>query len=742
MTTFDYYLSGIKYTQENDITETIADEEGLWVFYIDAEGSIASIKNPSHAQIEDAIMNYTLIAYVYWDATNGEGRLMDERHLAQMAPATHHWIHETFGSAYYDGMAVGDVSADENGSLDVHAQFSVSEGTFYDEDITHTVTAVSLTDATIEVWYYNGSAWRWESNTGFAVLSYSGGSGRLAYNDGGVQTEVDNGKYVLCHVYATNVIPSDDGDAKYIAFQGTAQYSTLASAREGADTEVNALQNSNPFEEFIPVATLIFQTNTGYGNSVKARIVTAPDGSDYIDWRGERVSGTGGSIQDHGGLAGLSDDDHQQYALVDGTRSVATLAVDDLTEDRLVVVGVSGELEDDANLTWDGSTFSVTGSVVATVAATLGSAKVSDLTAGRVVFAGTDGELEDSANLTWDELDLSVTGGIKVSDLTDGRIVIAGVDGQLGDDANLTWDGADLTVGGGILTSDLTDGRVVLAGTGGQLEDSLNLTFDGSTLAITGSLTVSVAATLASAAVSDLTSGRVVLAGTSGELEDNGNLTFNGTVLAVTGSITASVSATLASAAVSDLTAGRVVTVGTSGELQDDADLTFDGATLTAGGILLGATTLDFQDSAGLIYGSAFDYTNDSITLTNSSTWYEMTDAYASSGALNGVTVSSHEIVVPSDGVYYVEYSVSVYCNGSNQNIDIGVLLNSNTGAGSINGMLCNLALSGSTITAHSSTTISLSANDTLSLGATNYTSGGYVIYFARRKMTVIKIGD
>ena len=49
--------------------------------------------------------------------------------------------------------------------------------------------------------------------------------------------------------------------------------------------------------------------------------------------------------------------------------------------------------------------------------------KIEDLTSGRVDLAGTDGEIEDSANLTFDGSTLTVTGGVTVSTNID-------VDGQ------------------------------------------------------------------------------------------------------------------------------------------------------------------------------------------------------------------------------------------------------------------------------------------------------------------------
>ena len=107
----------------------------------------------------------------------------------------------------------------------------------------------------------------------------------------------------------------------------------------------------------------------------------------------------------------------------------------------------------------------------------LSSATVSDLTDNRVVIAGTSGALEDSANLTFNGSKLTVTGNAQVtSDLdVDGGMNVSGGESVM----------SSATV------SDLTDNRVVIAGTSGALEDSGNLTFDGSTLAVTGSQTIS-----------------------------------------------------------------------------------------------------------------------------------------------------------------------------------------------------------------------------------------------------------
>jgi len=268
-----------------------------------------------------------------------------------------------------------------------------------------------------------------------------------------------------------------------------------------------------------------------------------------------------------------------------GTIDAGNIRSTNLTDNRVVIAGTNGVLEDDANFTYDGTDLSVN------------SAIVTDLTDNRVVIVGTSGALEDDANFTYDGTDLTVNSAI-VSDLTATRVTYAGASGALVDSANMTFDGTDLTVASAIV-SDLTDNRIVVAGTSGALEDDANLTWDGSDMGVTGGLNVTgdlavdniaingntISSTdtngainltpngtgevvAASATVSDLTSGRIVTAGTSGALEDDASLTWDGTDL------------TAGSAIISDLTDNRVVIAGTSGALEDDANFTFNGTTL------------------------------------------------------------------------------------------------------------------------------------------------------------------
>ena len=261
-----------------------------------------------------------------------------------------------------------------------------------------------------------------------------------------------------------------------------------------------------------------------------------------------------------------------------------------------------------------------------------GSAKISDLTSGRILIAGASGEIQDDADLTFSTDTLTVTkigafeaaGAINFADqnMTNVNIDSGTVDGitSLTVANNVDIGNYDIRALSGTFDS-LTSGRVPFASTNGKLVDDSGFTFATDTLTVT-KIVIGTSATLASAAVSDLTSGRVVIAGTNGELQDDADLTFDTDTLTVTkiaafeltgkltagsteiegsnfdingGTVDGITSLTVAndidignyniralSGTFDSLTSGRIPIVSTDGLLVDDSDLTFDDDTLTA----------------------------------------------------------------------------------------------------------------------------------------------------------------
>ena len=351
---------------------------------------------------------------------------------------------------------------------------------------------------------------------------------------------------------------------------------------------------------------------------------------------------------------------------IDGTANIDALLADtakigDLTDNRVVIAGSSGELEDSGNLTFDGSILTTT-NIVVTGDTDLGNATSDTITAtGRFdsdLTPSTDGARDlGQSDLEWQ--DLFIDGTAKIDTLTvdenatvAGNLTVTG-NGVINGNVDLGNATSDTITATGRFDSDLvpsSDNARDLGASGLEWKD---LYIDG-----TANIDTLVADT---AKVSDLTSGRVVLAGTSGEIEDSGNLTFNGSTLAVTGSQTISVSldvdghtdldnvgvsgvgtitqlvsttatvgagltvtgvidgngganisgaeTVLSSATVSDLTNNRVVIAGTSGALEDSGNLTFDGSTLAVTGSQTisgnidvdGTTNLDAVDIDGAV---------------------------------------------------------------------------------------------------------------------------------------------
>mgnify|MGYP006077129433 CR=1 FL=1 len=178
--------------------------------------------------------------------------------------------------------------------------------------------------------------------------------------------------------------------------------------------------------------------------------------------------------------------------IVNTSTVTPTLRVTDLTNNRVLLGGTSGEVEDSANLTFDGTLLTVTGDETITGSlavqgiTTFSQMEVNNLTVTGEIFGGplnTDdvriagNRVETTATNSNLEFNTSGTGTIEA--LKDTNIT-----GDLGisGDVNVTTD-LDVTGDTTLATakvSDLTDSRLVYAGVNGELKDEsdLTITFD------------------------------------------------------------------------------------------------------------------------------------------------------------------------------------------------------------------------------------------------------------------------
>lgn len=290
VTSFSFYANGAEYSKSTAQTVSITDTEGQWFIYFNDSGVLTATQTFTSL----LITQYAFVAIVYWDATNNAAIFIgDERHGCLMDSQTHLYLHNTHGSAidYPMGLAITDIVADGSGDVANTAQVGVSGGGLWDEDIEHVIATITA-PASLPCFYLLGTVWRRKTASAYPLLYGLTGT-RANYNLLTTGTwsveEVSNGKYTLSHLFATN-----DPNQPIIVIAGQADYSTITAARDNALTE---LQNLNtiglPSQEFIAIATLIFQTSNTYSNTPKSRIRTTDAGDTYVDWRNTRIGGSG-----------------------------------------------------------------------------------------------------------------------------------------------------------------------------------------------------------------------------------------------------------------------------------------------------------------------------------------------------------------------------------------------------------------------------------------------------------------
>jgi len=287
----------------------------------------------------------------------------------------------------------------------------------------------------------------------------------------------------------------------------------------------------------------------------------------------------------------------------------------------------------------------------------LSSATVSDLTENRIVIAGASGALEDASTLTFDGTKVQVGSAITMYQATG----IVSATYYYGDGSNLLNAGSTLSAASAVqrvVTTSLTSGTMTTAGTDADLtfdtsSNTLNAgkvnvagvgTFGGLIDGNAGATITGAETTLSSATVSDLTNNRVVIAGASGALEDSGNLTFDGTTLTVTGN--ASVTTDLNVDGGADISGGVGLNVVGHTELDEinvSGVSTFTGAVDANGGADIsggvglnvnGHTELDNVNVSGAITATTFTGNLDGTVNTAAQ------GSITSLGTLTGLTVS------------------------------------------------------------------------------------------------------
>ena len=158
-------------------------------------------KNPTPQELEQLYISKILISFLYWDATNNQVlHFGDDRHGSEWNPQIHWYLHTTLDAQRKTGLQFTGYLLNEDGSLNTHAQFSITGGAMLHDDFE---LEISASANTIPVLYSLDTVPRYLTNTGYAF----GGATRVYYNLNLLSlAQADSGNYVLYHIFATNEI--------------------------------------------------------------------------------------------------------------------------------------------------------------------------------------------------------------------------------------------------------------------------------------------------------------------------------------------------------------------------------------------------------------------------------------------------------------------------------------------------------------------------------------------------------
>lgn len=211
---------------------------------------------------------------------------------------SHHWgnyvdsfLREALGAIFASGGIVT-----ENGTTP--RQLDINSGVYYYGE--HRLTFSGATPISFNAYYRNGSG-------GYSVQAPASTVSNSLYDDGsGTLASVTNNYYVK-HLLVG--IKEQTGNQKFILIYGDSEWSSL----EGANSANLPASPEFIKNTFVRLASIVVKQGT---NAIQNIIDERP----RVGFSPSAVSAA--IVSDHGGLSGLTDDDHTQYLLTNGGRSL------------------------------------------------------------------------------------------------------------------------------------------------------------------------------------------------------------------------------------------------------------------------------------------------------------------------------------------------------------------------------------------------------------------------------------
>jgi len=311
------------YVNGDVLTATITPAvSGLYAFFINDSFTLTGglISDYSYEQL---ILQYALVAETYWDDDlNQAMTLFDERHGYIMDSMTHFYLHQTRGSQI-SGSTSFTISSNTTTTTptdDTNCRVYLSGGTFWDEDLEHTITYSATPTGNFDqdlgvdllatgagiypIWYRLGAtgAWKIYSPTDRFPFAHAGTTTPPYYNEytGATWqlTAVPNNDNCIYWMFATN---SRTNPVILIMGQDHYDNDITANAISPATLSLTGL----PQSEYKMLYKINIRHNTGWTATTHRCRISA-----IIDYKVEGISNTisGTSVSNHAALLNLPYD--------------------------------------------------------------------------------------------------------------------------------------------------------------------------------------------------------------------------------------------------------------------------------------------------------------------------------------------------------------------------------------------------------------------------------------------------
>jgi len=279
---FEVWVSGVSNTISSTQEITIPNTSDL--YYITFQNNPAVLNVSTDFFIWDS---QAPTAYINFNSSAPtEYMLFDERHGVTMDWATHEYLHRTRGAAIANGFTIGNFNTiPSNGTNNTNVQFSIANGTFFDEDLQVDIengtsgsgvwTQPLSPTVELPVIYQlsSGNVWR-KDNPTTIPLKYTGSPGTPFYNLNTNGTwslqSVANNEYFIQWICATNMVTTP-----VISIMGQAKYNN-ANQYKNASWDDLDLTNL-PVVELRPLYKVVYEFKNTFTNAPRSRIAYIED---------------------------------------------------------------------------------------------------------------------------------------------------------------------------------------------------------------------------------------------------------------------------------------------------------------------------------------------------------------------------------------------------------------------------------------------------------------------------------